>query len=185
MNKTKNAPGEGATSIITQNRRKDSNFLAKQRLKDEFLQNHRVKFPSIPEAARYVPTFSDRKANGLTKMILTWFRLKGHQAERVNVLPVVRDRRKVVYDCIGRPRQIGSIEYRPSGSQRGSADIHAVVNSIAIKVEVKTGRDVQSESQKVYEAQVVAAGGLYLLVRSFSQFLEFYDNLINSINHGS
>ena len=183
MTTNEKSPGKGArrTSI----ERKDSNLLAKQRLKDEFLQNHRVKFPNIPEAARYVPTFSDRTANGLTKMILTWFRLKGHQAERVNVLPVVRDRRKIVYNCLGQPRQIGSIEYRPSGSQRGSADIHAVVNSIAVKVEVKADRDVQSEDQKNYQRQVEAAGGIYYIARSFSGFLDFYDNLIEEVHHGS
>ena len=180
MTRTKKAP-EGASK---EKRRKGTDYLAKQRLKDEFLQNHRVRFPNIPEAARYVPTFSDRKSNGLTKMVLTWFRLKGHQAERVNVLPVVRDRRKIVYDCIGKPKQIGSIEYRPSGSQRGSADIHAVVNGYSVKVEVKM-RDQQSESQKAYEAQVIAAGGEYWLVRSFSQFLDLYDEFVTIKHSGN
>ena len=161
---------------------KDTEKLAFQRLKDEYLKENIRKYPSIPPQCRCIPNFSDKNSNELTKSILAWFKLKGHQCERVNVFGRAIDRRRIVHDCIGRPRQIGSLEWIPSGSQRGSADIHAVVNSIAIKVEVKTGKDRQSEHQKAYEAQVIAAGGKYWLVRSFSQFLDLYDEFVTN-NH--
>ena len=82
-------------------------------------------------------------------------------------------------------KQIGSLQWIPSGSQRGSADIHAVVNGRAIKIEAKAGRDVQSAAQKEYQKAVEDAGGIYYIAHSFSGFLEFYDNLIEDVRHGS
>ena len=59
-----------------------------------------------------------------------------------------------------------------SGSTRGMADISAVVDGRSISVEVKIGKDKVRESQLKVKAQMEKAGGVYLIVRSFDDFIE-------------
>jgi hypothetical protein len=47
----------------------------------------------------------------------------------------------------------------------------------SVKIEVKM-KDRQSPDQKQYQQAVEQAGGQYWLVRSFAQFLEYYNNMV-------
>jgi hypothetical protein len=60
--------------------------------------------------------------------------------------------------------------------QKGSADISATINGRSVKIEIKM-QDKQSEAQRKYQEQVELAGGKYWLVRSFDQFLTYYNDL--------
>ncbi|MFP4365491.1 MAG: hypothetical protein ACLFQA_00220 [Bacteroidales bacterium] len=133
--------------------------------------------PNYPEYARYKKKYSDKTANGLTKCIIDWVKFNGGFAERINTMGVPMDKRKVVTNVIGQQQQVGSLEWRRSGATRGSADVSCVINGKAIKVEVKAGRDRQSEAQKRYQAEVERAGAIYFIARNFDEFVEFYNTL--------
>lgn len=47
-------------------------------------------------------------------------------------------------------------------------------NGKAVKIEIKIGRDRQSEAQKRYQEQIERAGGLYVIATSFEQFYGWY-----------
>jgi len=139
---------------------------------------HKEKYPDMPDAYRYVGKFSDKTANGLTKCIIEWIRLNGGQAERISVQGRYIDSSKVITDVIGRQRKIGSGKYIPSSMQKGSADISSTIKGKSVKIEVKIGRDVQSEAQKEYQAQIERAGGIYLIAGSFEEFLNKYNKIV-------
>ena len=138
----------------------------------------RAKYPRTP--LQYLPkcTYSDKTANGLTKCIIDFIRLQGWQAERVSVQGRYIDNSKVVSDCLGNRRKIGSGKYIPSSMQKGSADISATINGRSVKIEVKIGRDKQSDEQKQYQSQVESAGGVYLIAKDFQSFFEWYKNFL-------
>ncbi len=129
-----------------------------------------------PQFAKYAPKakYRDDSANGLTRCIIDYIRLHGGQAERINTTGVLIDRRRTVTDVLGHSRTIGSIEWRTGGGTIGSADISATINGGSVKIEVKIGRDRQSEAQKAYQKQVEAAGGLYFIAKDFNSFVRWY-----------
>jgi hypothetical protein len=63
----------------------------------------------------------------------------------------------------------------------GSADISATIRGRSVKIEVKYGKDRQSEVQKVYQQMIEDAGGVYYISRTFDDFIEFYDNFIANL----
>jgi len=52
-----------------------------------------------------------------------------------------------------------------------------VIQGLAVKIEVKIGKDQQSEAQKKYQKAIESAVGVYWLVRSFNDFRLLYDAL--------
>jgi hypothetical protein len=56
----------------------------------------------------------------------------------------------------------------------GSADIAATINGRSVKIEVKHGKDRQSEAQRRYQEAIERAGGLYVIATSFEQFYNWY-----------
>ena len=97
-------------------------------------------------------------ANKLTKLITTWIKYHGYQAERINTTGTYRNGR-----------------WTRSGSTPGSADISATVRGMSVKIEVKFGRDRMSDKQIRYAEQIRAAGGIYWSVSRFDEFVEFWD----------
>ncbi|MCQ2271156.1 MAG: hypothetical protein MJZ52_08050, partial [Bacteroidales bacterium] len=91
---------------------------------------------------------------------MDYIRLQGGQAERINTTGIPQDTRQQVTDVLGRTRTIGSVTWRTGGGTRGSADISATIRGRSVKIEVKIGRDHQSEAQRQYQAAIEAAGGL-------------------------
>ncbi len=116
----------------------------------------------------------DDTANGLTRCIIAYLKFKGWQAERINTTGIPHDTRQQARDILGRTRTIGSVEWQPSGSTVGSADISATIGGRSVKIEVKIGKDRQSEAQKAYQREVEAAGGLYYIARDFTDFWKWY-----------
>ena len=124
---------------------------------------------------RYIPprTYFDNNANALTKSVMAWLSLNHHHAERINTMGRPIDNRKIVTDVLGHKRQIGSVTWIKTAGQKGSSDISAVINGRAVRIEVKI-LDRQSQEQKEYQRQVEAAGGTYIIVRSFQAFYDWY-----------
>ena len=110
----------------------------------------------------------DDTANGLTQCVIDWIVLDGGQAERINTTgkPLIQ------HDSRGQAR---GVKWITGNTTRGSADISATIKGKSVKVEVKIGKDRQSEAQKAYQEAIEAAGGLYFIAHSFPQFLEWYE----------
>lgn len=136
------------------------------------------RYPNVPDYARPKPKFSDKTANELTKAIVSWLKLEGCQAERISVTGRMVDERKTFTDVIGRQRTVGSVTWIKSSMQKGSADISATIAGQSVKIEIKMPGDRQSDDQKVYQAEVEAAGGVYLTVGNFQDFYEWHQVFI-------
>ena len=123
------------------------------------------------------PVYSDKTANGLTKMVIDWITLNGGQAERISNMGRYIDSSKVVTNVLGQRMKIGSGKFIPGAGTNGTADISAIVKGRSVKIEVKM-KDKQSDAQKKYQESVERAGGIYYIVRSFDEFIEKYISLL-------
>ena len=139
-------------------------------LKNLKIESLRAEYPSVPAHAIPTPKYSDNSANGLTKCIIDFLQLSGHQAERINTMGRPIDNRKQVTDVIGRTKTIGSMKWGKSTATKGSADISATINGMSVKIEVKYGNDRQSEDQKKYQESIERSGGQYLIAKTFEDF---------------
>lgn len=126
----------------------------------------------------YVPKtkFSDKTANGLTKAVIAFLTLSGHQAERINTTGRYLDNSKIVTDCIGRQRVLGKGKWIPGTSTPGSADISSTIKGLSVKWEVKM-KDRQSQAQKEYQEAIEKAGGKYFIIHNFEEFINYYNTL--------
>ena len=130
-----------------------------QELKELALEYLRFKHPSIPKHALPTPKYSDKTANGLTKCIIDFIEYNGGQAERISVVS-----RKVAGKFV------------KSTMTKGTADISATIKGLSVKIEVKIGKDKQSEEQKQYEQSILNAGGYYFIAKDFDSFYKWYYN---------
>lgn len=121
------------------------------------------RYPSVPYLPE--PKYTDKTANSLTKCVVDYIRLRGFQAERINTT--------------GQQIKRGdSTKWIKGSSQTGSADISATIQGRSVKIEIKclaTGDNYQSDEQKEYQRQIQAAGGVYLIVRTFTDFYKWFN----------
>jgi hypothetical protein len=68
-------------------------------------------------------------------------------------------------------------KYIPGTSRKGLADVMATFRGLSLHIEVKYGRDVQSEAQKKIESEVLRAGAYYYIAKDFSSFKSWLDNI--------
>jgi hypothetical protein len=122
--------------------------------------------------------YSDKTANGLTKAIIAWINLNGYQAERISTTGRYVDNSKIVTDVLGNRKKIGSGKYIKGTGTNGSADISATIKGKSIKIEVKIGKDKQSEAQIKYQQMIEKAGGIYFIAKNFDDFYGFYITLV-------
>ena len=123
--------------------------------------------------------YCDRDANSLTRCVIDFLNLSGHMAERINCTGRYMDRSQTFEDVTGKVRTIGTGQWIPTSGMKGTADISAVIQGRAVKIEIKI-RDAQSEDQKRYQQRIEAAGGIYLIVRSFAEFMDWYNQFTKS-----
>lgn len=148
-----------------------------KQLRELAITHSRLQYSNMPEYTRSCRNYFDKTVNGLTKCIIDFLKFSGHQAERVNNKGRYLDGSKVVTDVLGDKRIIGSGKWIRSSMQKGSSDLSAVIFGKAVKIEIKI-KDSQSEAQKRYQQQVERAQGLYWMVRSFDEFLSFYNEIL-------
>ncbi|WP_031530530.1 hypothetical protein [Dyadobacter crusticola] len=144
------------------------------RLNSTAFEALKLKSPNVPENAIPKPRYRDKTANDLTRSIIKWLELNGHQAERISVEGRILDTRKIITDGIGRRKIIGSVTRIKSSARIGSADISATIRGRSVKIEVKIGNDRQSNGQSEYQKEVETAGGIYLITKTFQQFYDWY-----------
>jgi hypothetical protein len=163
---------------------KSMNKANSKRLTELYINQQSLKYPNFPIDKLGVKKYTDKTANGLTNCIKDFLNFQGHQAERISTMGRVLDNRKTFVDVMGRSRTIGSTQYIPGTGTKGSADLSGIILARSIKIEVKIGKDRQSEAQKQYQKSVESAGGYYFLAKDFDSFIEWYDTLIVEFKTG-
>ena len=125
------------------------------------------------------PKYTDATTNALTKCVIDYITLRGFHAERINSTGAIKDKRTTSTDVLGNIRTVGSVEWIKSTTQSGTADISATIQGRSVKIEIKckaTGDNYQSEAQKEYQKQIENAGGVYLIVRTFEDFYNWFNH---------
>lgn len=143
----------------------------KQRLEALKLANDIERHPSFPEAYFVKKKWDDKTANGLTKAITSFIQFNGYQAERINTMGTARENKRTDGKVIG-------VTWTKGTSTAGSADISATIRGRSVKIEVKIGKDRQSDAQKRYQESIERAGGVYLIARDFDSFVEWFDKYV-------
>jgi len=122
----------------------------------------RKKHPQVPDHALPKMKYSDKDANSLTRAVIDFIKLEGNFAERVNTSGrVIREGR--------------TYRWIYGTGTRDSADIHAMKAGRSVMIEIKIGKDRQSRHQKEYQAKVEATGAVYLIVRTFDDFIKQWE----------
>ena len=135
-----------------------------------------LKHPTMPYIT--ASDWKDDSANALTQCITAFLIFSGWQAERINTMGVYREGKKIQ---VGENTRQLKGKWTPSTSTKGSADISATIFGRSVKIEVKYGKDKQSEVQKRYQESIEQAGGTYYIAKDFDNFLLFYDNFLADI----
>jgi hypothetical protein len=148
-------------------------------LKELMEAEQRRKHPNFPEHCLPPVKVSDKSANALTKCIVDFLNLSNCQAERISTTGRWVDESYTYENVFGQKRKAGSGRYIKGQGTRGSADISATINGKSVKIEVKYGKDRQSEHQKAYQEAIEKAGGTYYIAKDFQSFFEWYNNFIN------
>ena len=117
---------------------------------------------NIPAGCRFVSKFRDDSANNLTKCIQAWCKVNGAHFQRQNSQGQFDPRLNI---------------WRKSGSTRGISDALIIYKGQTINIEIKYGKDKQSDRQMSVQASIESAGGIYWIVRDYDEFL----NQINEI----
>ena len=120
------------------------------------------KYPNFPYPIR--PNYTDTTTNDLTRCVIDFLTMTGSQAERINSMG----------------RQIkanGRTKWIYGSHTRGTADISATIKGKSVKIEIKcraTKDNIQSDDQKRYQEIIERAGGVYIIVRDFQSFYDWY-----------
>jgi hypothetical protein len=144
----------------------------KARLLEHHYKQMAVKYPSFPQHAIPSKTWSDNSANGLTKCVIDLINYEGYQAERISTQGTYVEGAKIK---VGENERQLKGKYIPTQGTKGSADISATIIGRSVKIEIKQ-KDRQSEVQKQYQESIERAGGIYIIVRDFDEFVEWFDN---------
>jgi hypothetical protein len=137
------------------------------------LQRYAITHPNYPQD--YIPKtmYKDSTANGLTRAICDYINYNGYQAERINTMGTAREKKTTAGKVIG-------VTWTKGTSTAGSADISATIKGRSVKIEVKIGKDRQSDAQKRYQENIEKAGGTYYIAKNFDDFVEWYENFIQN-----
>lgn len=146
------------------------------------LEEQKAKYPTVPERMLRVNLYTGINAEKREKKRIEKFlNLIGNA--RCNIIEnrgTRIDNRETYTDVIGQRKTIGSVHFIGSGMRRGIADMMAVIDGKAYDIELKRiykkGKDRQSEEQKEEQRKMEQAGGTYLIVYSFEDFYNWYEN---------
>jgi hypothetical protein len=129
----------------------------------------------------YVPKtkFIQTTANGLTKCVVAWMRIHGHQCERINTTGRYLEGKTITTGFYGVKHTKG--KFIPTSGVKGSSDISCTFFGKSLKIEIKYSKDKQSEYQKQYQADIERSGGIYIIVRTFDEFVEWYHKYVNNL----
>ena len=131
------------------------------------LDDRRRKF-SGPAHAIVKKSFSYRNANGLQNAICRLIHLCNGDANRINVMG-----RKV--------KKGDKWVWIPSTTKKGTGDILASLQGRSLEIEVKFGKDRQSEAQKERQEFVISRGGIYIVAKSLHDVITFLNHNFSNL----
>lgn len=138
--------------------------LAIKELEQLHLISQQNKHPNYPPSY-FIKLKPDTKtANGLTSAIVKYIDLKGGLASRINS--------GGIYDS-----KLGT--HRAGTTKKGFSDVQGVYNGLSLYVEVKIGKDRQSEHQKEFQKKVTNSGGYYFIAKDFESFHYWFNHILN------
>jgi len=149
----------------------------KARLLEHHYKLMSIKYPSFPQHAIPSKTWSDNSANGLTRCVIDLINYEGYQAERISTQGTYVEGAKIK---VGENERQLKGKYIPTQGTKGSADISATIRGRSVKIEIKYGKDRQSDVQREYQESIERAGGIYIIVRNFDEFVEWFDLFIKN-----
>ena len=136
---------------------------------------HQQKFKDHPHCEtrkELFPTrpFTEKGANELTRSIEAFIRYTGNYADRIN--------NTGIYDAKLK-------KFRKSNTRRGIADVMATKRiehqgryfAITVAIEIKYGNDKLSEYQLRIKDDIERAGGVYLVARTWEQFINDWNQI--------
>lgn len=124
------------------------------------------------------PHYKVKTANGLTQAVIDTINYCGWQAERINTMGRVIDTREQSYNGY----MVGEVKYIPTNGTKGSADISATIQGRSVKIEIKIGKDRQSDDQRKYQQSIEKAGGIYVIIKTYEEFALWYKQQNFGIN---
>lgn len=132
------------------------------------------KSPSMPANYIVANKFKEKNANDIEKAIEKFASLVGFLAERTKTQGRLMQA-SYKQTAMGRV-QTSKEKFVPSTSRKGSSDIKIILAGQFIACEIKFGNDRQRTDQKKYQEDVERNGGIYLIVKTFEDFLIWYVN---------
>jgi len=118
----------------------------------------------LPPHALVKKRFKDTTANDLTKTII-WdmYHVREGVAYRINNGAVYDQKKKV---------------FRKGVQRRGIPDIIGIIDGRFFGIEVKIGKDRQSEFQKEIEEEINKVNGVYFIAKSYDDYLEKINDVL-------
>jgi hypothetical protein len=159
-----------------QNKKRHVKSDAVKELERLAFEKHKERYPTFPYLI--APKYTDQTSNGLTKCVIDYIEFRGFQAERINSTGRQLDGRKSSTDILGNVRTIGSVKWIKGSGTVGTSDISATIQGRSVKIEVKClakNDRYQSKGQMDYQKQIEAAGGVYLIIRTFQEFFDWFN----------
>lgn len=132
------------------------------------------KSPSMPANYIVANKFKEKNANDIEKAIEKFASLVGFLAERTKTQG--RLMQATYKDTAMGRLQTSKEKFVTSTSRKGSSDIKIILSGQFIACEIKFGNDRQRPDQKKYQEDVERNGGIYLIVKTFEDFLIWYVN---------
>lgn len=120
----------------------------------------------------YGTKFKETCANDIEKAIERFARLSGFLAERTKTQGRMMDA-KYIDTAYGRV-QTSTAKMVTSTSRKGSSDMKVLIKGDPIAVEIKFKKDRQSDVQAQYQKDYESAGGTYIIVKTFEDFVIWY-----------
>ena len=152
----------------------------KEHLRQKHREHVKKTHPSFPAHAIGDPVWFAKLSttNGLTQAVMHLIKWKGWQAERVSNEGRVIDNRKTITNVIGHTKEVGEVKRIPSSGAKGTADIHAIIEGRAVKIEIKNAKtkDSMSPDQVKYRDQILRTGGIYKVIKSVDEAIEWLED---------
>lgn len=145
-------------------------------------------YPSATSNFGYLTTkYPDtRTKGGLATFVCNFLKWNGHHGEKTNNMgrPIQKFAPKMNI-WTGTVQNVpNGIEWQKGSGITGTSDVKGHVNipaskfPVPIYVEIKIGKDRQSQEQKGYQKQVTDTGAFYMLCSFPEDFILFYDYLL-------
>lgn len=113
-----------------------------------------------------IPNAKPETANRITANIIRVVNMQpGCVAYRVNNVGVWDEAKKL---------------HRKGNTEKGLPDIIAVIRGRFVAIEVKAGRDKLSDDQRMRQAEILRAGGVYVEARGTDMFLAWFTETIKT-----